>query len=169
MGKEMGRVRVRVAQLSVELDYIVGSRNGPKAISYTVHLTFTSCNYGGHRPWFVCPKCGRRVSKLYQNGELFLCRHCHKLAYACQSEDSLLRLMRKAKRIRERLDCSRNLTEPILFKPKGMHQRTFDWLRLQEMTIMSRFYSSANTEMESLRVRSVEAMAILDGLVKARE
>jgi hypothetical protein len=37
--------------------------------------------------------------------------------------------MRKAWKIRERLGASMDLTESILFKPKGMHQRTFDRLR----------------------------------------
>lgn len=36
-----------------------------------VRLTWTPCNYGGERPWFVCPgaRCGRRVGKLYAAGK----------------------------------------------------------------------------------------------------
>ena len=37
--------------------------------------------------------------------------------------------MRKARKIRERLGASNNLMESILFKPKNMHQKTFDCLR----------------------------------------
>jgi hypothetical protein len=37
--------------------------------------------------------------------------------------------MRKARKIRARLGASNNLSVPILFKPKNMHQKTFDRLR----------------------------------------
>jgi hypothetical protein len=37
--------------------------------------------------------------------------------------------MRKARKIRERLGANNDLMEPILFKPKNMHQKTFDRLR----------------------------------------
>jgi hypothetical protein len=40
--------------------------------------------------------------------------------------------MRKARKIRERLGASNDLMEPILFKPKNMHQKTFDRLRKEE-------------------------------------
>jgi hypothetical protein len=36
--------------------------------------------------------------------------------------------MRKARKIRARLGASNDLIEPILFKPKNMHQKTFDRL-----------------------------------------
>jgi hypothetical protein len=37
--------------------------------------------------------------------------------------------MRKARKIRARLGVGDALSEPILFKPKNMHQKTFDRLR----------------------------------------
>jgi len=40
--------------------------------------------------------------------------------------------MRKARKIRERLGASNNLMESILFKPKNMHQKTFNRLRGEE-------------------------------------
>ena len=139
MGKET-KVDIRIEQQSIELDYVVNSRNDQGNINYAIQLTFTSCNYGSRRPWFSCPVCGKRVAKLYLNGKYFLCRHCHNLAYVSQSEELLHRLMRKAKKIREKLDCTRDLSEPILFKPRGMHQRTFDRLIEQSMLIERRLY-----------------------------
>lgn len=62
-------------------------------------------------------------------GKFFLCRPCCDLAYASQQESELDRLMRKAWKIRDRLGASADLTKPILFKPKNMHQKTFDRLR----------------------------------------
>ena len=89
----------------------------------------TSCNYGGTRIWFLCPRCGTRVAVLYGTGKLFLCRHCYDLTYGSQQEGEVDRLIRKQRNIRERLGASGALVDPIWRKPKGMHQKTFDRLR----------------------------------------
>src|SRR3712207_3595213 len=58
-------------------------RRGPRAewedVQQPVELDWTSCNFGGERPWFICPSagCGRRVVVLYGLGRYFLCRHCY--------------------------------------------------------------------------------------------
>ena len=54
-----------------------------------VSLTWTACNFGGERPWFLCPGtgCGRRVAVLYGPGRYFLCRHCYDLVYESQREN----------------------------------------------------------------------------------
>ena len=49
-------------------------------IECRVSITYTTCNFGGSRPWFRCPaeECGHRVRKLYlpPRGEArFQCRH----------------------------------------------------------------------------------------------
>ena len=57
----------------------------PEDIRYTVRVVWTPCNFGGKRPWFICPgrDCGRRVAKLYMppSAKYYLCRHCHDLSY----------------------------------------------------------------------------------------
>ncbi len=88
----------------------------------------TPCNYGGFRTWFLCPECQKRVVLLYGVEKLFLCRHCYGLTYASQQEGVPERLMRRARKIRERLGASANLMEPILFKPRNMHCKTFSRL-----------------------------------------
>jgi len=95
-----------------------------------VLLTSTACNYGGSRTWFLCPKCLRRVAVLY-GGAYFRCRRCHNLAYRSQNESDHARLFRKARKLRRRIGADEDLTRPILFKPKGMHQKTFDRLRME--------------------------------------
>jgi hypothetical protein len=46
-------------------------RRGPggewEDVKETVPLDWTACNFGGERPWFICPgaDCGRRVAILY--------------------------------------------------------------------------------------------------------
>ena len=46
-----------------------------------VLLTCTACNFGGERPWLICPGagCGRRAAVLYGPGCYFLCRPCYDL------------------------------------------------------------------------------------------
>lgn len=43
---------------------------------WTVHLSTTSCYYGGVRHWFVCPYCGERKSVILFHGGKLACREC---------------------------------------------------------------------------------------------
>ena len=64
-----------------------------------VDITSTIGNFGGFVYWFICPGCKRRVKKVYlfQDENIFICRHCHHLAYRTQN----LRDFRKTKYIKE--------------------------------------------------------------------
>jgi hypothetical protein len=99
-------------------------------------LTWTACNFGGERPWFICPGagCGRRVAVLYGPGRYFLCRHCYDLVYESHRENGMYRALHKAQSIRKRLGGSANMMEPFPEKPKGMHWTTYDrlWWKHQE-------------------------------------
>ena len=55
-------------------------------IEAQLDLTWTPCNYGGSRPWFLCPGegCDRRVAILYGPTAPPLCRLCRGLSYASQ-------------------------------------------------------------------------------------
>jgi hypothetical protein len=53
----------------------------------------------GQRQWFLCPRCGRRMFKLYRppGSAFFGCRRCHDLAYRCvQQHDARLDWLVKA-------------------------------------------------------------------------
>jgi hypothetical protein len=95
-------------------------------IEESVRLDRTPCNYGGERQWFSCPNCRNRVAVLYGPGARFLCRNCYGLAYSSQHEHHADRMMRKAQKIRRRLDGDE--TDSYWRKPKGMHWTTFDRL-----------------------------------------
>lgn len=98
-----------------------------QAAQYPLHLEWTPCNFGGKRPWFLCPNCGRRVAILY-GGERFACRRCHNLAYPSQREKDYDRAGRRADRIRKKLDWEPGALNGRGWKPKGMHWRTFERL-----------------------------------------
>ena len=41
----------------------VDYRYEAREINHTVSTTSTPCHYGGTRPWFLCPNCGRRAKR----------------------------------------------------------------------------------------------------------
>jgi hypothetical protein len=92
-------------------------------VQQPVELDWTPCNFGGERPWFICPgaDCGRRVAVLYGPGRYFLCRHCYDLSYQSQRDNKMYRALHRAQDIRRRLGSSANMTEPFPEKPQGMH------------------------------------------------
>ncbi len=71
----------------------------------TVQLSHSSCNYGGKRAWFLCPKCNRQVGMLYRKPlhSLFYCRLCQNLSYELtkyrrSNNESLLKLLHATNR-----------------------------------------------------------------------
>ena len=97
---------------------------GQEMVEGVAHLSWTPCNFGGSRPWFVCPGegCARRVAILYGSGlGQLLCRHCRDLAYESQRMTELVRAKRRAEKAHSRLPLSGT-------RPKGMHQTTFSKL-----------------------------------------
>lgn len=116
---------------AIELFYSISYNGQPhEDVSYKVPLSWTSCSYGGKRPWLICPgkSCGKRVAKLYLAGKYFLCRHCNNMAYSSQRDHKGLRLMDKAQRIYQQLGVKNLDYSNLGPKPKGMHQATYDKL-----------------------------------------
>lgn len=122
--KQTGSINYRMEEDRMILIYRYRPRNGDwESVEQVILFDYTTCNYGGHRAWFLCPQCSKRVELLYNAGNYFFCRHCYNLTYASQQETEDGRYLRKAHRIRERLGASDNTLEPIMFKPKGMPKR----------------------------------------------
>ena len=99
-----------------------------QSIEYPVMIEWTACHYGGRRAWFHCPACKQRVAILYGT-DLFACRHCHKLTYACQNENDENRQVRRMEKYRERLRWEPGFLNGPSSKPPRMHWRTFNQLR----------------------------------------
>jgi len=129
-GEIIGSIHVHVKIKSVILSYQYRSSAGElEQYSYPVTLEWTPCNFGGKRPWFLCPVkgCGRRVAILY-GGNSFSCRHCNQLAYQSQREPADERAIRQAEKIRKNLDWEPGVFNDMGNKPKGMHWNTYQRL-----------------------------------------
>lgn len=104
-------------QLALQLRYSTGQP--PIMVSETVHLTFTACHFGGDRPWFRCPHCGRRCAILWGR-ERFLCRTCQGVAYASRNESASSRAIRRIHEIRARLETDTYAPVSSIARPRYM-------------------------------------------------
>ena len=131
IGKEKtGSIRFRMETDRMVLNYKYRINGGEwENVEQEIEFYRTPCNYGGHRKWFLCFRCWRRVAVLYGAGKYFWCRHCFDLTYASQQEHRPDRLMRKARKIRNRLGGGDSLIDRFPDKPKNLHWKTYWRLR----------------------------------------
>ena len=135
-GEPSGSISYRSYDGSLVLSYtFTAGDSEPEQVEDQIQVEWTPCNYGGHRPWFRCPSCNRRVMVLARQDRLFRCRKCHHIPYGSQTEIRADRLIRKARKIRALVGASDDLQEPIWRKPKGMHRKTFDRLSRKDQII----------------------------------
>ena len=117
--QESGRVR---------LMYTTTRWDGERRESdYWVQLETTPQPFGGRRWWFICPRTGRRATKLYlPNGAFtFASRQAYRLAYPCQRETACCRALRRAFRLRGKLGAEGGIGDYVE-KPKWMRWRTYN-------------------------------------------
>lgn len=132
-GEVTATVRVAAETDRAWLEHQVRDKAGHwQELRYQVELCRTPCTYGGSRLWWKCPVpgCGRRVALLFA-GQVFACRHCHKLAYRSQRETDGDRAGRRAGKIRERLGWVPGILHPAGGKPKHMRWATYWRLRAE--------------------------------------
>jgi hypothetical protein len=115
-------------------------REGDRIVRDRIGLVWTVPTYGGRRWWFVCPRTGRRTSRLFlpEGGWHFWSRQAYDLGYACQRDDRFRRLQRRASKLNGQLggDGSESWDIPPT-KPKWMRWRTYErkyerWERVVE-------------------------------------
>ena len=114
----------------VEFSYRL--RGGPASVAVSVAVVWVPYRFG-LRPFFECPRCGRRCCRLYL-AERCACRQCLGLSYPVQFETKLDQGFRRAWKARKKLappDGNSGVGSwiPDNRKPKGMHWRTFNRLR----------------------------------------
>ena len=61
---------------------------GGEAVDHEIKLVATRPHFGGRRWWFVCPKTGKRTTKVYlpPGGRRFFSREAHDLTYNSSQE-----------------------------------------------------------------------------------
>jgi hypothetical protein len=66
-----------------------------------IAVEWTSCAFGGTRPWFLCPRCHTRRGDLYAApcGPPCECRECRRLHYRTQSMRPAQRLLGRAEKV----------------------------------------------------------------------
>ncbi len=132
-GEVISSIGYRASESTLHLSY--RTRRGDEdwfPVEESVRIVRVPCNFGGSRPYFICPGvvngvvCCRRVGKLYSGGRHFLCRHCYNLTYASRCEDELGRAWRRAHKAKRRVNPDPNLDEVVPPRPKGMWRRTYE-------------------------------------------
>ena len=163
-GKPTGNITVVYAGDDPDvltLDYRVRTSAGEPwvPVRERVRLERTPCRYGGSRPWFRCPGCGRRRAVLHSLGGRFRCRACHDLAYESTREDAGDRARRRADKLRRRLgDTDGGRWRQVPPKPPRMHWATYQRL-VNEIL---------ETEREALEAWTAETEALLARLERIR-
>jgi hypothetical protein len=106
-------------------------RNGDGSdVRYQVQLVQTLPNYGGVRWWFVCPRSGRRVAKLYLplGGAYFWSRKAYGLGYRSQRESPLDRAHLAGQKLSKKLGNWEFWPDGPPCKPRWMRWRTYERL-----------------------------------------
>jgi hypothetical protein len=96
---------VVVAVLSRRLVSVFPNASALEVVRTDVELRWTNCRFGGQRPWFACPRCGRQCGRLYLL-EQWKCRHCCSLPFRSQTLTPAERLFLRAAKLRRRLDTN---------------------------------------------------------------
>jgi hypothetical protein len=118
-------IAVTVEGELVHLDFTVRiGQRAPEKIHQSVQVTWSPCRFGGARPYWLCPGCGRRCAVLHGLRH-FACRRCNNLSYASQRERAVDRSQRRADRLRRTLGGEPGLGR-IPPRPKGMHHSTYE-------------------------------------------
>lgn len=117
-------------RVMARLGYLLPSMKDVWVRDVLVCLDWQPCRFGGSRPWFLCPTCGRRCAMLYFLQGVAICIRCGKLAYPTQSMDKFERSWYRTRKIEARLGISDSRTQ-VLSRPKYMREETHSRLVMQ--------------------------------------
>lgn len=91
---------------------------------YQVMIEKTPCNYGGTRPWWLCPRCGKRVAVLWGDS-FYACRHCQQINYESTRTTESSKSFERADKLRRRLGWCAGVANDQGDRPQGMHLKTY--------------------------------------------
>jgi hypothetical protein len=109
-------------------ELLFGARQGNSiSIIGNASLTWSSRNFGGKQTYFLCPKhdCGRRAAILYISNDQIACRTCSNLSYESQHENKYIRLLNRARKLRDKIGAPQQSLSALPQRPKGMHGTTY--------------------------------------------
>lgn len=75
-------VHIKDPRSYIKFDYLLDK----KPVAYEHEIELFPCYFGGHRFYFRCRHCRRRVTAFYLKGGYYACRHCQWLAYEASQE-----------------------------------------------------------------------------------
>ena len=120
-----GDIHVHANEDGINLIYKKRPNGGDwQDVNEHVSIVWEPCRYGGQRPFFLCPQCGKRILKLFGLNRFF-CRPCNSLTYSSQRERWSDRAMRKANKMRTKLGGSPGMANDIAPKPLHLHFKTY--------------------------------------------
>ena len=102
----------------------------PVPVVCLVSLLWTDTQFGGRRPWFCCPRCGRRAAIMFVSATV-ACRKCFGIRHQSQNEGARDRAIRRIDFLREKLKWEPGFLNGPQWRPKGMHRKTY-WRLLRE-------------------------------------
>ena len=126
--RQVAGISIRIETGTMTLSYRMKSTG--EVVEQRVQTQSSPCHLGGHRHWFTCPRCSKRVAVLYAPGRYFACRQCGRLGYATQKAGAGDRALTKAGKIRKRLGWVAGIANGDGGKPKGMHWQTYNRMRM---------------------------------------
>lgn len=104
----------------LSLEYRIGNWKGEREpITQQVPISFMDCTYGGCRPWFHCPACGRRCRVLW-GAPIFQCRSCLRILYASQNELTCDRARRRISILQRQLETDAFTDPTCIPRPRYM-------------------------------------------------
>jgi hypothetical protein len=125
----------RIAQMRIARYLLILDLRG-QTVPQNVRVSWTKVRLGGERPWMHCPHCQTRVARLYAGLGGYFCRSCiGSPPYATQRLSTQGRAQYRACKLRLLLDGEAQLLKPFPERPRRMHQRTYDRLRREGITL----------------------------------
>lgn len=119
---------------------------------YQVMIDWTACNYGGSRPWWNCPCCGRRVAVLWGDST-YACRHCQQINYESTRTTPESQAFARAGKVRKQLGWCAGIANPPGGRPKGMHQQTYERLLHHYYELANQAFGASSEAMDKVMGR----------------
>jgi hypothetical protein len=108
-----------------------------KPVEYFHVIELFPLHFGGHRYYFKCRYCNRRVTALYLKGGYYACRHCQRLTYeARQRHRAPFEIMGRAFRFEHRAEELRKRGHPR--KANRLFMRSYQLFQLGGAELQAR-------------------------------